>query len=62
LEDEKTALVHRHARISRLIGDSVHAIPLLGARGANFAISDAVELAGGIEEHGTEQEAVQRFY
>ena len=45
-----------------MIDNSVHATPLLGAKGANVAISDAVELAGGIEEHGAEQEAVERFY
>jgi 2-polyprenyl-6-methoxyphenol hydroxylase-like FAD-dependent oxidoreductase len=45
-----------------MIGDSVHATPILGAKGANFVISDAVELAGVIEEHGTEEEAIERSY
>ena len=49
-------------RVIIMIGDSVHATPLLGAKGANFAILDAMELAGGIEEHGAEQETVERFY
>ncbi|CZT01501.1 uncharacterized protein RCO7_02096 [Rhynchosporium graminicola] len=32
------------------IGDSAHALPILGGEGANFAIRDAVELAGFVEE------------
>jgi 2-polyprenyl-6-methoxyphenol hydroxylase-like FAD-dependent oxidoreductase len=45
-----------------MVGDSVHATPILGARGANFAISDAVELAGIIVESGADRETIERFY
>jgi FAD binding domain len=45
-----------------MIGDSVHATPILSGSGANFAISDAMELAGVIEESRADQDAMQRFY
>ena len=37
-----------------LIGDAVHAMPILGGEGANNAMRDGVELAHHIAQHGTE--------
>lgn len=45
-----------------MIGDSAHATPILGGRGANFAISDAVELAEVIGESGNEKEPIEIYY
>lgn len=42
-----------------MIGDAVHAMPILGSRGANMAIKDGVELAEWIARQGTEH--VGRF-
>lgn len=43
-----------------LIGDAVHATPILGGNGANAAIRDGIELAEFIAEHGTK--ALAKFY
>ena len=37
-----------------VIGDSFHAIPIIGGEGANTAMEDAIELATHLEHHGTE--------
>ena len=37
-----------------LIGDAVHALPILGGEGANFAIQDGIALANHIAEEGIE--------
>lgn len=37
-----------------LVGDAVHAMPILGGEGANHAIKDGVDLANHIIKHGTE--------
>ncbi|KAL8993425.1 MAG: hypothetical protein Q9169_006357 [Polycauliona sp. 2 TL-2023] len=36
-----------------LVGDAVHAMPILGGEGANTAMKDGVDLANHIAEHGT---------
>lgn len=36
-----------------LVGDAVHAMPILGGEGANYAIKDGVDLAQHIVGHGT---------
>ena len=45
-----------------MIGDSAHATPILGGEGANFAISDALELAGAIEEGRADPATMEKFY
>lgn len=35
-----------------LLGDAVHAMPILGGEGANMAIKDGVDLAEHLTEHG----------
>lgn len=37
-----------------LIGDAVHAVPILGGEGANIAIRDGIDLAQHIATHGLE--------
>ncbi len=36
-----------------LMGDAVHAMPILGGEGANTAMKDGVDLAQHIAQHGT---------
>lgn len=43
-----------------LVGDSAHAMPILGGEGANFAITDAVDLADVIRDQG--QEGILNYY
>ena len=46
-----------------MIGDAAHAQPILGGRGANAAMRDAVELADFIARHGADAVcAVATFY
>lgn len=44
-----------------LIGDSAHATPILGGRGANAAIADAVKLAEVIGKTGSNEESLSVF-
>lgn len=43
-----------------MIGDAVHATPILGGNGANAAITDGIELAEFVAEHGTSD--LDKFY
>jgi len=43
-----------------LVGDSAHAMPILGGEGANFAVINAVGLADAIKERGIE--GVKDYY
>ena len=43
-----------------MIGDNIHAQPILGGLGANAAMKDGIELAEFIAEHG--QDAIPQFY
>lgn len=45
-----------------MIGDSAHAVPILGGGGANMAILDAIGLADTLAEHGGEARALSDFY
>jgi 2-polyprenyl-6-methoxyphenol hydroxylase-like FAD-dependent oxidoreductase len=45
-----------------LIGDAVHAEPIVGGCGANAAIEDGVELANHIARHGTGTNSLSAFY
>ena len=65
------SMLPEHSRIQALadrgvvmIGDAVHAMPILGSEGANMAIKDGVQLAGWIAERGVENvgEFVQGVY
>lgn len=42
-----------------LIGDAIHAMPILGGEGANIAMKDGVDLAAHIARHGTK--GLQKF-
>ena len=44
-----------------LIGDAVHAMPILGGEGANTALKDGVDLAQHILCHGTHATSLQAF-
>ena len=44
-----------------LIGDAIHAMPILGGEGANTAIKDGVDLAQHIVHHGTSASSLQAF-
>ena len=44
-----------------LIGDAVHAMPILGGEGANTALKDGVDLAQHILCHGTPATSLQAF-
>ena len=43
-----------------LLGDTVHAMPILGGEGANMAIKDGVDLAEHLAEHGLSR--INDFY
>jgi len=45
-----------------LLGDAVHAQPILGGAGANAAILDGIELAEMLSEEGTTAKAIEAFY
>lgn len=44
-----------------LIGDAIHAMPILGGEGANNAMKDGVDLAQHILRHGTGTGSLQAF-
>ena len=44
-----------------MIGDSAHALPILGGHGANLAISDAIKLADALE-NGVSSSQIETFY